>query len=67
MVEAVAFFETEVGRPDKSLVTLRPVNGGPGRTLVFVGDLRNLLPAGKRAKITYATSADGNRMVGVDV
>ena len=65
MVEAVAFFETEVGRPDKSLVTLRPANGGPGRTMVFSGDLRNALPAGKSVKITYATGTEGNRLVGV--
>jgi len=65
VVEAVAFYETEVGRPDKSLVTLRPVNGGPGKTLVFSGDLRNALPAGKRATITYAASAEGNLLLGV--
>jgi len=65
VVEAVAFFETEVGRPDKSLVTLRPANGGPGKILVFSGDLRNALPAGKRLKITYAAGAEGNRLVSV--
>jgi len=65
VVEAVAFYETEVGRPDKSLVTLRPVNGGPGKTLVFSGDLRQALPAGKRVKITYAADAEGNRLVRV--
>ncbi|HVP51947.1 MAG TPA: hypothetical protein VMT05_07555 [Terriglobales bacterium] len=64
-VEAVAFFETEVGRPDKSLVTLRPHNGGPGKTLVFNGDLRNALPAGKRIKLTYTAGAEGNRLLGV--
>jgi hypothetical protein len=65
LVEAVAFYETEVGRPDKSLVTFRPANGGPGKTLVFSGDLRNALPAGKLVKITYAAGAEGNRLVGV--
>lgn len=65
MVEAVAFYETEVGRPDKSLVTFRSANGGPGKTLVFSGDLRNALPAGKRVKITYAAGAEGNRLVAV--
>ena len=64
-VEAVAFYETEVGRPDKSLVTFRSANGGPGKTLVFSGDLRNVLPAGKRVKIAYAAEAEGNRLVGV--
>ena len=65
VVESVAFYETEVGRPDKSLVTLRPANGGPGRTLVFSGDLRNALPTGKLVKITYAAGAEGNLLVGV--
>ncbi len=65
LVEAVAFYETEVGRPDKSLVTFRSANGGRGKTLVFTGDLRSVLPAGKRVKITYATEAEGNRLVGV--
>jgi hypothetical protein len=54
VVEAVAFYESEVGRADKSLVTL-----------VFSGDLRNALPAGKLVKITYAAGAEGNRLVGV--
>ena len=65
VVEAVAFYETEVGRPDKSLVTFRAVNGGPGKTLVFSGDLRNVLPAGKRVKFTYTAGAEGNRLVAV--
>jgi hypothetical protein len=65
VVEAVAFYETEVGRPDKSLVTFRSANGGTGKTLVFSGDLRNALPAGKRVKITYAAGAEGNRLVAV--
>ena len=65
LVEAVAFYETEVGRPDKSLVTFRSPNGGPGKTLVFTGDVRNVLPAGKRVKIFYAAEAEGNRLVGV--
>jgi hypothetical protein len=65
VVESVAFYETEVGRPDKSLVTLRAANGGPGKTLVFSGDLRNALPAGKRVKITYDADREGNRLVAV--
>jgi len=65
LVEAVSFYETEVGRPDKSLVTFRPANGGPGKTLVFSGDLRNALPAGRHIKITYAAGAEGNRLVRV--
>jgi hypothetical protein len=65
MVETVLFYETEVGRPDKSLVTLRSRNGKPGKTLVFTGDLRNVLPAGKRVKITYKPEPEGHRLMGV--
>ena len=65
LIESVTFYETEVGRPDKSLVTLRPANGGPGKTMVFSGDLRNALPPGKRVKITYAADKEGNRLVKV--
>ena len=67
LIEAVVFYETEVGRPDKSLVTLLPANGGPGKTLVFSGDLRNALPAGKRATITYTAGSEGNLLLGVGV
>lgn len=65
VVEAVLFYETEVGRPDKSLVTFRSTNGRAGKTLVFTGDLRNALPAGKRVKITYKPEPEGHRLVGV--
>jgi hypothetical protein len=65
VIEAVDFYETEVGRPDKSFVAFRPVNGSPGKTMVFAGDLRQALPTGKRIKITYAAEAEGNRLVAV--
>jgi len=32
---------------------------------VFSGDLRNVLPAGKRTTITYAAGAEGNLLLGV--
>ncbi len=65
VVESVSFYESPVGQPDKSLVTLRSNNGSGGKTLVFTGDLRNALPAGKRVKITYAAESEGNRLVAV--
>ena len=65
VIETVSFYETEVGRPDKSVVTFRSANGRPGKTLVFSGDLRNALPAGKRIKITYKPEPEGNRLVAV--
>src|SRR5919198_3155965 len=47
VVETVAFYETEVGRPDKSLVTLRPANGGATSTKAFNGGLRKAFPPGE--------------------
>lgn len=65
VVESVSFYESPVGQPDKSLVTLRSNNGSGGKTLVFTGDLRNALPAGKRVRITYAAESGGNQLVAV--
>ena len=50
LVESVSFYEAEVGQPDKSLVVLKDGASG-GRVIAFEGDLRNLLPAGKRVEI----------------
>lgn len=50
LVQSVQFFEAHVGRPNKSVITLR--NGqGNSRILVLEGDLRNRLPAGKRVQL----------------
>ena len=50
LVESVSFYEAQVGQPDKSLVVLK--NGASGsRVIAFEGDLRNLLPTGKRVEI----------------
>lgn len=55
-VESVQFFESSVGQPNKSIVTLS--NGpGPSRWLVFEGDLRNALPVGKKVEITSREDA----------
>jgi hypothetical protein len=49
-VESVTFFESHVGQPNKSLVTLS--DGRSPRTLVLEGDVRNALPVGKTVAIT---------------
>ena len=65
LVENVAFFEAQVGQPDKSLVTLRPPNGGQPKLILFAGDLRNALPVGKRVKITYTAGNGASNLVAV--
>ena len=62
LVEDVLFFESPVGQPDKSIVTLRP-NRGAARLLFFEGDLRNQLPEGHEVEVTYETQNGANRVL----
>jgi hypothetical protein len=63
-VESVSFFESNVGQPNKSIVTLS--NGSKSsQMLVFEGDMRNALPVGRRVEITFRK--DGGHNVLVDV
>src|SRR5690348_16194921 len=52
LVEDVLFYESPVGQPDKSIVTLRP-SRGPAQMLFFEVDLRNQLPTGHEVEVTY--------------
>ena len=65
LVEDVLFFESPVGQPDKSIVTLRP-NRGAARLLFFEGDLRNQLPAGHEVEVTYETQNGANRVLALN-
>ena len=51
-VESVTFYEAEVGRPNKSLVTLAHEKAQP-TLLVFEGDVRNALPVGQKVEISF--------------
>lgn len=62
LVEDVLFFESPIGQPDKSIVTLRP-NRGPAQMLFFEGDLRNQLPAGHEVEVTYEARNGANRVL----
>ncbi len=64
-VEKVLFFESNVGQPNKSIVTLSNGAGAP-RMLVFEGDLRNSLPAGKKVEITYRDDSGHKVLLGVN-
>lgn len=62
LVEDVVFFESPIGQPDKSIVSLRS-RRGPARLLFFEGDLRNQLPAGHEVEVTYQAQNGANRVL----
>lgn len=51
LVQSVSFYEAPVGQPNSSLVVLKDGASG-SRVIVCEGDVRNLLPTGKRVEIT---------------
>ena len=51
LVQSVSFYEAPVGQPNSSLVVLKD-GGSAVRVLAVEGDVRNLLPTGKRVEIT---------------
>ena len=63
-VDSVAFYESNVGQPNKSIVMLS--NGASASNmLVFEGDLRNALPVGQRVEITFRKADGYNVLVNV--
>ena len=62
-VQSVEFFESNVGQPNKSIVTL--LNGSKPLTMVFEGDLRNALPVGQKVEVTVRKEAGYNVLVNV--
>ena len=63
-VEEVVFFESNVGQPNKSIVTLSDANGSR-QTLALEGDTRNALPVGQSVEITMRKDAGRNVLVDV--
>ena len=63
-VENVQFYESAVGEPNKSIVTLSN-RGASGDLLVFDGDVRNALPVGQRVSITFRKETGRNVLVDV--
>src|SRR5882672_5075487 len=63
-VQNVEFFESNVGQPNKSIVTL----AGPKSpvTLVFEGDLRNALPVGQKVEVTMRKETGYNVLLNVN-
>jgi hypothetical protein len=64
-VKEVVFFESNVGQPNKSIVTLSD-GGGATQTLALEGDMRNALPVGQTLEITLRKEAGKNVLVDVN-
>jgi hypothetical protein len=64
-VKEVVFFESNVGQPNKSIVTLFD-GGGSSQTLALEGDVRNALPVGQTLEITLRKEAGRNVLVDVN-
>jgi hypothetical protein len=65
-VREVLFFESNVGQPNKSIVTLSD-GGSRAQTLVLEGDMRNALPIGQKVEIVMRKQKGENVNVLVDV
>ena len=63
-VQEVVFFESNVGQPNKSIVTLSD-GGATSHMLALEGDVRNALPVGQTVEITLRKEADRNVLVDV--
>lgn len=64
-VESVQFYESGVGQPNKSVVTLSD-GGSASNLLVFEGDMRNALPLGQKVDVTFRKEGGHNVLVDVD-
>ncbi|MBZ5571273.1 MAG: hypothetical protein LAO09_05260 [Acidobacteriia bacterium] len=63
-VQEVVFFESNVGQPNKSIVTLSDHGQSP-RMLVLEGDMRNALPVGQRVQIVMRKEGGQNVLADV--
>lgn len=61
-VQDVVFYESNVGQPNKSVVTLLD-GGDSSQTLVVEGDMRNALPVGQRVQIILRKEDGQNVLV----
>jgi hypothetical protein len=64
-VESVQFYESGVGQPNKSIVTLSD-GGTASNLMVFEGDMRNALPVGQKVEVTFRKESGHNVLVDVD-
>ena len=64
-VQSVQFYESGVGQPNKSIVTLTD-GGGASNLLVLEGDMRNALPVGQKVSVTFRKESGHNVLLDVD-
>jgi hypothetical protein len=64
-VESVQFYESGVGQPNKSIVTLSD-GANAANLLVLEGDMRNALPLGQKVDVTFRKESGHNVLVDVD-
>jgi hypothetical protein len=64
-VQSVQFYESGVGEPNKSIVTIAD-GGSSSRLLVLEGDMRNALPVGQKVEVTFRKESGHNVLVNVD-
>ena len=64
-VVSVQFYESGVGQPNKSIVTLSD-GGSVSNLLVLEGDMRNALPVGQKVDVTFRKESGHNVLVDVD-
>lgn len=64
-VESVLFFESNVGQPNKSIVTLSD-GASSSQMLALEGDMRNALPVGQKVEITFRKESRYNVLVNVN-
>jgi len=64
-VESVQFYESGVGQPNKSIVTLSD-GVSASNLLVLEGDMRNALPVGQRVDVSFRKESGHNVLVDVD-
>lgn len=63
-VQSVEFYESSVGQPNKSIVTLAGAKSPV--MLVFEGDLRNALPVGQKVVVTMRKESNYNVLLNVN-
>lgn len=64
-VASVQFYESGVGQPNQSVVTL--IDGGSSSSLlVLEGDMRNALPVGQKVDFTFRKESGHNVLLDVD-
>ncbi len=62
VVEVVRLYEMPVGYADKSLVSFRAEGSPASRSMVFCGNVQHLR-VGRKIRISYKPSPDGNQLV----